>query len=102
MLSPTTKSVNLAELSMNGNLASAIPSRLLVKYSPPSLTIVYHFENDPSEKYFHEVPISAEDLASRTADEIASDLYVTDAYYFNPKMIKRPQLLGLIGRLKDN
>ena len=65
MLSPTTKSVNLAELSMNGNLANAVPTRLLVKYCPPSLTIVYHFENDPSEKYFHEVPISVEDLASR-------------------------------------
>jgi hypothetical protein len=101
MLSPT-KSVNLAELSMNGSLSNAVPTQLLVKYNPPCITIVYYFENDPSEKYFHEVPIAEEDLRTREADEIASDLYVTDAYYFNPKMIKRPQLLRMIGKLKDN
>jgi hypothetical protein len=35
-------------------------------------------------------------LATRSAEDIVSHLYVTEAYYFNPKQVKRPQLLNLV------
>jgi len=33
---------------------------------------------------------------------VVSHLYVTEAYYFNPKQIKRPQLINLIQLLQQN
>jgi hypothetical protein len=29
-------------------------------------------------------------LANQSAEDVVSNLYVTEAYYFNPKQVKRP------------
>jgi hypothetical protein len=67
-----------------------VPTKLLLKYNPPKLTMVYHFEKKSNEEYFHEIPIDKKLLLSKPAEEIVSHLYVTEAYYFNPKQVKRP------------
>ena len=41
-------------------------------------------------------------LANKSAEDVVSHLYVTEAYYFNPKQVKRSQLLRLIGMIQDN
>ena len=41
-------------------------------------------------------------LMTRTTDDVVSHLYVTEAYYFNPKQIKRSQLLRLVGMIQQN
>jgi len=47
--------VDLAAMSMTGSLKPSIPVQLLVKFKPPKITVVYHFENSEKEKYYHEV-----------------------------------------------
>ena len=41
-------------------------------------------------------------LMTRNTDDVVSHLYVTEAYYFNPKQIKRSQLLRLVGMIQQN
>jgi hypothetical protein len=84
------KYVDLAALSLSGSLVPSVPTKLLLKYNPPKLTMVYHFEQKSNEEYFHEIPIDKKLLLSKSAEEIVSHLYVTEAYYFNPKQVKRP------------
>lgn len=60
------------------------------------LTLVYHFENQASDQYYHEIPIERHLLKTKSTEDVVSYLYVTEAYYFNPKQIKRVQLLRLI------
>lgn len=43
------KYVDLAEMSVSGTLQPAVPVQVLLKYNPPKLTIVYHFENSDRE-----------------------------------------------------
>ena len=53
---PGVKFVNLDELSLSGSLTSSVPTKLAVKFDPPTLTIVYHFEQ-AADLYYHEVPL---------------------------------------------
>lgn len=62
--------------------------------------MVYHFEQKANEEYYHEIAIDKQLLMQKTAEEFVSHLYVTEAYYFNPKQVKRPQLVRLVSRLK--
>ena len=39
-------------------------------------------------------------LKQNSAEDIVSHLYVTEAYYLDPKKIKRSQLLRLVGMLQ--
>ena len=41
-------------------------------------------------------------LSNKSTEDIVSHLYVTEAYYFNPKQVKRSQLLRLVGMIQDN
>lgn len=41
-------------------------------------------------------------LMTRNTDDVVSHLYVTEAYYFNPKQIKRSQLMRLVGMIQQN
>lgn len=41
-------------------------------------------------------------LATSTPEEIVSHLFVTEAYYFNPKQIKRTQLVKLVTMMQNN
>lgn len=70
---------------MNGSLQPSIPKQLLLKYSPPKITIVYHFETDSNDKYYHEVFIDQKFLDSMTDEELCSHLFLTESYYFNLK-----------------
>lgn len=94
--------MDLAALSLSGSLVPSVPTKLLLKYNPPKLTMVYHFEQKTNEEYYHEIPIDKQLLLQKTAEEFVSHLYVTEAYYFNPKQVKRPQLVRLVNRLKQN
>ena len=40
------KFVDLAALSMSGSLVPSVPCRLLVKFNPPKMTLVYYFEQN--------------------------------------------------------
>jgi len=39
-------------------------------------------------------------LQTKSAEDVVSHLYVTEAYYFNPKQVKRPQLINLVQLLQ--
>ena len=41
-------------------------------------------------------------LATKSTEDVVSHLYVTEAYYFNPKQVKRTQLVRLIGMVQEN
>lgn len=83
------KSVNIAELSMSGNLSASIPVQILVKFDPPGLTLIYHFEGREKEQFFHEIPLPEYRLKSETVEAITDYLFMYESYYFNPKTIKR-------------
>lgn len=74
---------------MSGSLMPSVPTRLMLKYDPPKIAIQYHFENKGHEEYFHEIPIEKRLLESMSDEDFASHLYVSEAYYFNPKQVKR-------------
>ena len=64
----------------------------MLKYDPPKITIVYHFEQRENERFYHEILVERRMLETMSDDDITSHLYVTEAYYFNPKQIKRQQV----------
>lgn len=79
------KFVDLAALSLTGSLVPSCPTQLMVKYNPPKLTIVYHFEQRLNEQFYHEILIDTGMLQTKSVEDVVSYLYVTEAYYFNPK-----------------
>lgn len=77
--------MDLAALSMSGSLMPSVPTQFLLKFNPPKLTIVYHFERNDKEKFYHEIPIEKRMLETMSDEDITSHLFVSEAYYFNPK-----------------
>lgn len=57
----------------------------MIKYNPPKLSLVYHFDNKPHEQYYHDIHLDKNMLESYTTEDVVSHLFVTEAYYFNPK-----------------
>jgi hypothetical protein len=45
----STRFVDLAAMSLSGSLVPSVPTQLMVKYDPPKLTIVYHFEQKSND-----------------------------------------------------
>lgn len=41
-------------------------------------------------------------MDNQSSEDIVSHLYVTEAYYFNPKQVKRTQLVRLVSMIQDN
>jgi len=70
----------------------SVPVQLMIKYDPPKLCVVYHFEKRENERFFHDILIDRAMLESSSDEDIVSHIYVTEAYYFNPKQIKRQQV----------
>jgi non-homologous end joining protein Ku len=93
--------VDLAALSLSGSLVPSVPTQLMVKYNPPSLTVLYHFEQKSNDQYFHQIDLDPSALDSKTAEEIVSYLYMAEAYYFNPKQVKRAQLIRLVELIQE-
>ena len=87
--------MDLAALSLSGSLIPSVPTQLLLKFNPPSITIVYHFEKDDNSKYYHTIALEKRMLETQNDEDICSHLYVTEAYYFNPKQISRKQVNNL-------
>jgi hypothetical protein len=79
------KYVDLAELSLSGSLMPSVPTKLAIRYSPPMLTIVYYFEQNSLDLYYHDINLDSKMLKTESADDVVSHLYLTEAYYFNPK-----------------
>ena len=86
---PSAKFVDLAALSLSGSLVPSVPTQLMIKYNPPKITIVYHFEQRRNQQFYHDIMLERDMLCTRSTDDVVSHLYVTEAYYFNPKQIKR-------------
>ncbi|CDW82886.1 UNKNOWN [Stylonychia lemnae] len=86
---------------MSGSLMPSVPTQFLLKFNPPKITIVYHFLRNENEKYYHEIPIERRLLESMSNDDMASHLFVSEAYYFDPKQIPRKQVVNIVQRLKD-
>ena len=61
----------------------------MLKYNPPKMTIVYHFENRENDQYFHEITFDTNMLKTEKTEDIVSHLYMAESYYFNPKLLKR-------------
>jgi hypothetical protein len=72
-------------LSLSGSLVPSVPTQLMIKYSPPKLTLVYHFERKTNEQFYHEILFDQQMIETKSAEDVVSHLYVTEAYYFNPK-----------------
>ena len=69
----------------------------MIKYDPPKMTIVYHFEERRNQQFYHDILLDREMLVTKSTEDVVSHLYLTEAYYFNPKQVKRTQLIRLIG-----
>lgn len=69
----------------------------MLKYDPPKMTIVYHFEERKNQQFYHDIVLDREMLATKSTEDVVSHLYLTEAYYFNPKQVKRTQLIRLVG-----
>ena len=41
-------------------------------------------------------------LGEKNNEDVVSHLYVTEAYYFNPKQVKRSQLVRLVAMIQEN
>lgn len=90
--SDTIKYVDLAEMSMSGTLQPAVPVQICLKYAPPTITIVYHFENAEVDQFFHNIPLDRRMLETESVEEICNHLYMAEGYYFNPNILKRHQV----------
>jgi hypothetical protein len=77
---------------MSGSLFPSVPVQVLLKYNPPKLTVVYHFEQKENEQYFHDITFDKKMLSLEKTDDIVSHLYMAEGYYFNPKILKRHQV----------
>lgn len=67
----------------------SVPVQLMLKFDPPKISVVYHFESKPNEKFYHDIDIERRLLETLSDEDLTSHLYVSEAYYFNPKQIKR-------------
>ena len=79
-----------------------VPVELCIKYEPPKITLIYHFEKKTNEQYYHDIMIERNFLEQSSTEDIVSHLYMAECYYFNPKQVKRAQLIRLVNKLKDN
>ena len=77
---------------MSGSLTPSVPVQVLLKYNPPKLTIVYHFEHKENDQYYHDIMFDRNMLENETDEDIVSHLYMSEGYYFNPKILKRHQV----------
>ncbi len=66
-----------------------VPVEFHLKYDPPKIALVYHFERNVKEKFYHEINITKRMLENDTDEDICSHLYMSETYYFDPKKIKR-------------
>ena len=69
----------------------------MIKFDPPKITIVYHFEERRNQQFYHDIGLDREMLATKSTEDVVSHLYLMESYYFNPKQVKRTQLIRLIG-----
>lgn len=53
---------------------------------------MYHFENKENDQYYHDITFDKSMLENESDEDIVSHLYMSEAYYFNPKMLKRHQV----------
>ena len=44
VIQPGQKYVDLAALSLSGSLVPSVPTQLMLKFDPPKMTLIYHFE----------------------------------------------------------
>ena len=91
--------MDLAALSLSGSLLPSVPTQLMVKYSPPKITLVYHFEKRSNEQYYHEILLDEKMVESDSTEDVVSHLYIKEPYYLDPKRVKRDQLLRLVAMI---
>ena len=77
---------------MSGSLAPCIPLQFYLKFDPPKITLVYHFLKKENEQFYHDIPLTKKMLDTQSEDDVCSHLYVTEAYYLDPKRVKRQQV----------
>lgn len=70
---------------MTGSLMPSVPTKFLVKFNPPKITLIYYFEYKEHDQYYHEIPIDKKMIEGCDNEEITSHLFVSEAFYFNPK-----------------
>jgi hypothetical protein len=80
-------------MSLTGSLTPCIPIKLLLKFTPPKITMVYHFQNKSKEEFFHDTELDKKMLETASVDDICNHLYFIEPYYFDPKEVKRPQVI---------
>ena len=54
-----------------------------------------------NQQFFHDIEVDTHMLQTQTIEDVVSHLYMMEAYYFNPKQIKRPQLVRLVSMLQE-
>lgn len=96
------KFVDLAALSLSGSLVPSVPTELAIKYNPPKITIIYHFEKRSNEQFYHDILLDKTFLQKNTVEDVVSHLYVTESYYLNPKQVKRAQLKKLVHMIQTS
>ena len=55
MIDMNAKFVDLAALSLSGSLVPSVPTQIMLKFNPPKMTIVYHFEQRQNQQFYHDI-----------------------------------------------
>eukprot|EP00352_Strombidinopsis_acuminata_P000685 CAMPEP_0176345936 /NCGR_PEP_ID=MMETSP0126-20121128/5851_1 /TAXON_ID=141414 ORGANISM="Strombidinopsis acuminatum, Strain SPMC142" /NCGR_SAMPLE_ID=MMETSP0126 /ASSEMBLY_ACC=CAM_ASM_000229 /LENGTH=53 /DNA_ID=CAMNT_0017693201 /DNA_START=78 /DNA_END=239 /DNA_ORIENTATION=- len=53
---------------MSGSLVPSVPVQVMIKYSPPKITIVYHFENMSNQQFYHDIEIEEQALKTQSIE----------------------------------
>jgi hypothetical protein len=69
--------VDLAALSLSGDLVPSVPCSLAIKFNPPLLALIYSFEHQKHKRYIHEIEIEPAMLCNHTTLDIVSYLYMS-------------------------
>jgi hypothetical protein len=69
--------VDLAALSLSGDLVPSVPCSLAIKFTPPLLALIYEFSMQKHKRYIHEIELDPALLSDYAAKDIVSHLYIT-------------------------
>ncbi len=88
-----------ASKSLHVHLRDLRPLKLGVRFSPPSISLMYSIGDRKSKKYVHEVAVSSSAHVGSTPLEIYKRLLSAEPSYLNPKLVPQKQVLRLISMI---
>jgi hypothetical protein len=63
------------------SLANIMPLKFAIKYTPPSIGLVYSYESNLKKKYWHDIALKVDENSE--VEEVVDELYVSEKAYLN-------------------